>query len=88
MENATDMRRTRPAWRLSVETVVEMRTRYARGEKQADLAREFCCTVSAVSKTVRGKTGPHLGGPITRTRWRREVRVLVIGAYDDFIPES
>lgn len=42
------------------EDVLNIRSRYAHGEKQSDLAKEFGVYGSAISRIVTGKRWPHL----------------------------
>jgi hypothetical protein len=50
--------------RFTDETALAIRLRWARGERQTDLAREYGVSIDAVSKLVRGKTWKHLPTPI------------------------
>lgn len=56
--------------RLSVEEVLEIRTRYAQGEPQTSLARSFRVSQPTISGIVRGHTWSTVGGPIAETRHR------------------
>ena len=52
------------AARLTEESVVQIRHRYAAGEFAKDLAAEFNVTTGAVVAVVLGKNWRHVGGPI------------------------
>lgn len=54
---------------LSDMDVLEIRVRYAGGERQGALAREYGTTQAHVSKIVRGEARRRAGGPIRVITW-------------------
>ena len=57
--------------KLTEADVVEIRERYAAGEKQSTLADKFGVRQAAISRVVSGEHWPHSGGPLTDGRFRR-----------------
>jgi hypothetical protein len=67
--NVADMltaRRDRPG-RFTDEQIITMRTRYANGARQVDLATQYGVTNGLVSQIVRGIRYARVGGPISQT---------------------
>ena len=56
--------------RFAEEQIVTMRTRYANGASQVNLARDYGITNGLVSQIVRGLRYARAGGPITTKRGR------------------
>ncbi len=56
--------------KLTDSTVIEMRERYARGERVADLAAEVGIIDSYARLIIKGKAWAHVGGPICTTDMR------------------
>lgn len=61
----------RPLATLTEVDVVEIRRRFASGECQADLAREFEVAPVTLFRIVRGERWKYAGGPIQPKRGRR-----------------
>ena len=53
--------------KLTDEAALEMRVRYAAGERLKEIATDLGVSVSNASHIVNGKTWRHVGGPITVT---------------------
>lgn len=53
-----------PLARISEDTVVQMRERYAAGETMTALAAEHGMSLGHVSKIINGIRWPYAGGPI------------------------
>lgn len=56
--------------KLTEDKVVEIRNRYADGERQQDLADEYDVSLYTISSAVNGKIWKNAGGPITNGRER------------------
>lgn len=52
--------------RLTESSVLEIRRRFAAGERKAPLCRAFGVGMCAITTVVEGKTWKHVGGPITK----------------------
>jgi Mor family transcriptional regulator len=59
------------ASKLTAEIVVNIRVRYAAGERQTALAREYNVSQPSVRAIILGKTWTHAGGPIAEPKRRK-----------------
>lgn len=57
----------RPAAKLTDQQIVEIRTAYAHGAKQVDLAQQYGVTQGLISGIIRGRRWRHADGPLPLT---------------------
>lgn len=67
----------RAAARVNEEQVLDIRKRYAAGERNGELAAEFGLDSSTISGIVTGRKWAHVAGPITNRRTRRGTSKIV-----------